>query len=301
MAVLTAQGIARLAIPLLTRSIVLPRTVTLAPVSGFTPPNGETITVRVRTPRSARTQSSAGASITYDDQNEVGVDVALTHLYDAYHVTDEDMSLSIEDFGAQITAPQVASIATGAEDEIATAMNDLTLDGTIEFAATEDADDTKAVILAARQQLTENLVPLGDRWCAVSPSIATRVLNVPDFTKVNESGADGALRDAIIGRVFGFTFVETPGLDDDTAVFYHRSGFVMANKKPADPRGAVESFALSADGFNIRQIFQYDPDVLSDASVLSTFAGASVVHESVDSSSVEEVTRAIAVGVASGS
>jgi hypothetical protein len=296
MAVLTAQGIARIAIPLLTRSIVLPRTVTMSPVSGFAPPNGETVTVRVRTPRTARTQASAGASITYDDQNEVAVPVTLSHLYDAYHVTDEDLTLTLENFAEQITAPQVASIATAAEDTIATAMNALSADGTIEFAASASAADTKSTILAARQALSEALVPAGDRWAAVSPSIATRVLEVEEFTKVNESGSASALRDAVIGRVFGFTFVESPALTDDTALFYHRSGIVMANKKPADPRGATESFALAADGFNIRQIFQYDPDVLSDASVLSTFAGASVVFED---ESETEFDRVIKVGVGS--
>ncbi len=296
MALLTAQGIARVAIPLLRRSLVLARTVTMVPIPGFAPPNGETVTVRVRTPRTARKQTTRGAAITYDDQDEVGVDVTLAHIYDAYHITDEELSFDLEDFATQITEPQTVSVATGAEDELADAMNALEADAEIEFAATADVDDTKAVILAARQAITEGLVPAGMRYAAVSPSIATRILSVPDFVKVNESGSPSALRDAIIGRLSGFTFVESPGLDDDTAVFYHRSGFVLGNKQPAAPRGATSSAGVISEGLAIRQIFQYDPDVLSDASVLSTFAGASVVYE--DESETDH-PRSIKVGVAS--
>lgn len=299
MAVLTAQGIARVAIPLLTRSLSLVRTATMVPVSGFSPPNGETVTVRVRKPRSARTQSTAGASITYDDQNEVAVNVTLSHLYDAYHVTDEDLSLALEDFASQITAPQVASIATGAEDELATAMNNLSVNSSIEFAATATDADTRSTLLAAREWLGENDVPAGNRWLAVSPSIATRILEVDEFTKVNEAGSDSALRDAVIGRLFGFTVVESNGLTTDTAVAYHQSGFVFASKKPADPRGANESFAIASEGVNIRQIFQYDPDVLSDASVLSTFAGAAAVHDEDSPASENDYPRIVKIGVGS--
>jgi hypothetical protein len=297
MALLTAQGIARIAIPLLTRSLQLVRTVTMVPQAGFTGPNGETIDVRVRLPRTARTQASPGASITYDDQNEVGVLVTLAHLYDAYHVTDEDLSLNLEDFASQITEPQVASIATAAEDEVADVMNNLTAD--LSFAASESESDTVDTILAAREALGEADVPAGDRWLAVSPTIATRLLNVEKFTKVNESGGESALRDAMLGRIYGFNVVESNGLTADTAVAYHRSGFVFATKKPADPRGANESFALSQAGINIRQIFQYDPDVLSDASVLSTFAGAAAVFEDADDSSPADRFRSVAIDVAS--
>lgn len=297
MAVLTAQGIARVAIPLITRSLVLGRTVTMVPATGFSGPNGETITVRVRKPRSARTQGTAGSSITYDDQNEVAVEVTLSHLYDAYHVTDEDLSLNLEDFASQISAPQAASVATGAEDALATAMNDLAVDD--EFDASATAADTKATILAARETLGEADVPAGDRFLAVAPSIATRLLSLDELIRVDASGADSALRDAIIGRYLGFTVVESNGLTTDTAVAYHRSGFVWANKLPSTPRGANETATVNRDGVNIRQIFQYDPDVLSDASVLSTFAGASIVYEDPDDSSPADAERFVKIGTAS--
>lgn len=279
MAVLTAQGIANVAIPLLSRSLVLPRTVTMVPAAGFTGPNGETVTVRVRKPRSARTQATAGSAITYDDQNEIPVDVSLSHLYDAYHITDEDLTYSLEDYAAQITAPQVASVAEGAEETLYTAMNNLTADAS--FALTASAADTRGAIEVARETLSTNKIPASNRWLACAPDIITRILGVDEFVRADAlgDGRSSALRDAIVGRVLGFNVVEAVGLDVGTAVAYHQSGFVFATKRPADPRGATETATATADGITMRQVFQYDPDVLSDASVLSTFAGAAAVFE----------------------
>lgn len=284
MAFLTAQGIARVAIPLISRNLVLPRTFTMVPAAGFTGPNGETVGVRVRGPRTARTQATAGAAITYDDQNEFEVLVTLDHLYDALHVTDEELDLELEDFASQVTEPQVKSVAEGAEETAYTVMNALAADGTIQFALSETADDTDDVVKQLRERLSSNKVPSGNRWLAVAPDIYTRLLGVDKFVRADATG-DGpssALRDARVGSIYGFQVVEAVGLDTGTAVAYHKSGFVFASKKPADPRGATETAAISDQGINIRQIFQYDPDVLSDASVLSTYAGTSAVLEDGD-------------------
>lgn len=299
MAFLTAQGIARVAIPLLSRNLVLPRTFTMVPATGFAGPNGETIGVRVRGPRTARTQATPGAAITYDDQNEFEVLVTLSHLYDALHITDEEASLELEDFASQVTQPQVKSVAEGAEDTAYTVMNALAADGTIEFALTETSDDTDSVVKALREQLSVNKVPASNRWLACAPDIYSRLLGVDKFVRADAAG-DGrssALRDAIVGRIYGFNVVEAVGLDTGTAVAYHESGFVFASKKPADPTGATESAAISDQGINIRQIFQYDPDVLSDASVLSTFGGTAAVLEDGDGGTDND--RFIKVGTSS--
>ena len=271
----TAGQVSRLAVGLLTRSLVLPMTVLRNSSGDFAGDNGDSVTIRVPVPGAARTQASAGASITYDDITEVPVTLSLSHLYHATKIADEQLSLELVDFGQQVTQIQTAAVATGAEDELAGAMNDIASDD--EFALTASEDDTEGVILGARQTLSEANVPSGDRFFAVSPDIATRVLSVPKFVRVNESGDDSALREAIIGRLYGFTFVESNGLTPGTAVAYHRTGFAMANRIPVPPRGAGDSASASSGGIGLRQIFQYDPNVLSDASVVSTFAGAAVV------------------------
>jgi hypothetical protein len=279
MAVLTAQGISRVALALLVRRLALPRTATMIPGEEFAGSNGDTITVRVPQPNAARTQAAAGDPLVADDVSEVPVDVTLSHLYSLKNVSDQELTLQLEDFARQITRVQVAAVAIGAEDEVAGAMNAQTADGTIEFALAADPDDTKAIILAARQALGEADVPPDGRFFAVSPDIATRVLSVPEFTKVNEAGSDDALRRAVIGNLYGFTFVESNGLDAGTAAAYHTSGVAFGVRAPVAPRGAVESATINEQGVALRQVFQYSPAIASDQSLVSTFAGAAIVAE----------------------
>jgi len=275
-AVLTAKGISSVAVELLTRSLVLPMTVARIPGGEYSGPNGGTITVRVPQPSTARTQASRGATITYDDVTEVPVDVTLSHLYHAKLVSDEELSLDLVNFGTQVTRVQVQAVAAAAEDTLATAMNGLTADLTI----AADGSDIEAKILEAREMLGRNNVPADNRYLAVSPEVATFLLALPNLSQVDQSGSPSALRDAVIGRYRGFTVVESSALTAGTAVAYHSSGFAFANRLPVTPRGANETATAQAGGIGLRQIFQYVPDKLSDASVVSTFAGAAVVTDS---------------------
>lgn len=268
----TAGRVSALAIPLLSRQLVLPMTVARISGGEYAGDNGDTVTVRVPVPGAARNRADDNGGITYDDISEASVTVQLEHLYHATRVSDEELSLELVDFATQVTAVQVDAVARGAEDTLAAVMNAVVAD--------DDAVDPlelEEAILEGRESLTKNDVPAGDRYIAHGPEVTTALLAIDKFVRVNESGDDGALRDATVGRLYGFTFVESNALDANSAVAYHRTGFAMANRAPVAPRGANDTATATAGGLSLRQIFQYAPDVLSDASVLSTFAGSNVV------------------------
>lgn len=275
---LTAKQISRLAVALLNRSIVLPNTVSKIPGAEYGGPNGGTVTVMVPTPLAAREQVTPGTQITWDDVAETPVDVAVKHLYSAVKVTDEDLTLKLADYGRQVGMNQVQAVARKAEDQIAAAMNALAADAS--FASTATDADTEAWILAARQALSEADVPAGDRWFAVSPDIATRVLSVDNFTRADLSGSDTALREGTLGRIYGFTFVESNALTPGTAVAYHRSGFTWANFPPTgvSSQDGVDIATATEGGVSLRTAIQWLPDFLSKGSVVQTFAGAAVVE-----------------------
>lgn len=270
---LTAQRISSLAVELLTRQIVLPGTVSRISGTEFAGDNGDTVTLRVQQPGTARKQLTPGAAITYDDITEVPVEVSLTHLYHATKVTDEALSMTIQNFGSQVTRIQTDAVARGAEDELADVMNGLLSDVSI----ATNGSNIRATFLDAREALSVNDVPTGDRWVAISPSITTMLLNLAELTQVDMSGTAQGLRDAVVGRYLGFNIVETNALDAGKAVFYHRTGFAFTMLPPAVPRGAADSAITNEKGIGLRQIFQYDPDHLTDRSVVSTFAGAGLV------------------------
>lgn len=274
---LTAQQISRLAVELLNRTLMLPNTISKIPGAEYAGPNGGTVTVMVPTPLVAREQATPGAQITWDDVAETPVDVSVKHLYSAVKVTDEELTMSLVDYGRQVGANQVQAVATKAEDQVAAAMNAVAADDS--FAATADPDDTKAMLLAARAALSGANVPASDRYFAVSPDIATRVLSVPEFTRVDESGSGSALREGTIGRLYGFTFVESNALTAGTALAYHRSAFTWANFPPAGTtsQDGVDIATATAGGVSMRTAIQWLPDFLSKGSVVQTFAGAALV------------------------
>lgn len=281
MALVTAARVSRLAVQLLTRSIVLPGTVERIPGSEFAGDNGDTVTVRVRQPRTAKKQINPGDPITIDSISEVPVNVTLSHLYDAVNITDQELSMDIVDFGRQVTEPQTRAVAIGAEDELAVAMNNVVADDSLDLTPAIGTLETETdrAIKQARESLSEADVPAGGRFLACAPDFITLLLGVEKFVRADAlgDGRSSALRDAVMGRIYGFTVVESNGITSGSAVAYHRSGFVFTTRTPVVPRGVNASATSTEDGIGLRHIFQYQPSNLRDQSVLTTFAGASVV------------------------
>lgn len=286
MAVLTAEGIAGVALELLSRKIVLPKTVTMIAPGDFTGPNGGTITVRVPQPSASRTQASPGSALTADDVSEIPVNVSLGHVYHLKNITDQEMSYSIEDYARQVTLPQTEAVAAGCEAVLAAVMNGLAVEGnTYTFDTSAPSPDeetvTRNVLLAARKFLSDNDAPHTDRWLACGTTIYNRIIKLLNPTTIafDNAVAGDALREAMVGRIYGFNVFESPSLDATEAVAYHKSAFVMAVKAPVNPRGATMSAATSGQGLALRQVFQYDATSASDQSLISTFVGAAAVYE----------------------
>jgi hypothetical protein len=277
---LTAAQISGLAVQLLNRSLMLPNTISKIPGAEYAGPNGGTVTVMVPTPLAAREQVTPGTQITWDDVTQTPVDVAVKHLYSAVKVTDEELTMSLADYGRDVLMNQVTAVATKAEDQIAAAMNAVAVEDS--FAASATDADTIATLLGARQALTAANVPPGDRFLAVSADVATRILTLEGLIRADASGSDSALREGTIGRIFGFTVVESNALTAGTALAYHRSGFTWANFPPSgvSSQEGVDIATSTAGGVSLRTAIQWLPDFLSKGSVVQTFAGAAQVQAS---------------------
>ncbi|WP_187974037.1 hypothetical protein [Corynebacterium poyangense] len=115
------------------------------------------------------------------------------------------------------------------------------------------------------------------RYLVVGSGWAGALLSQPNLFKVNEAGTDGLLRDATLGRLYGFTVVEDYAIDPYAAYALQRDAVTLATRVPVAPRGAAFSSTASADGFTLRYLHDYDPDHLQDRAVIDIFAGASVL------------------------
>jgi hypothetical protein len=291
MPLLTSAPISELGVELLRRSLVLVNTVSRIPTAEYAGPSGGTVTLRVPQPRAAREQVTPGAAITYDAADEAAVDVTLKHFYNAVLVSDEDLSLTLEDFGRQLLLPAVQAVADASEDTIAAVMNGLTADAGVKWAAAANPDADTQTILKAREKMTVAGVPAGLRYMAVAPNIATRLLSVPTFVQADRRGATTALEQAVIGMVYGITFVESAAIATGSAIAYHSSGFAFGNAAPVAPGGGADSTNALDGGVSLRHVLAFDPGRLATASVVSAFAGAAVVPENTAGTTIKRAIK----------
>jgi hypothetical protein len=268
--------IASVSLAALAREIVLPSTVYRSADADYSGRTGDTVTVRKPASLTARVLANRDSAITIDDIEETGVPVALnTHIYSAASITDEETEFSIEDFVAQVAAPQIRAVAEMAENVLADEFNGLS--GDVEVAA--DGSDVLAKIAEAVEGLNTANVPFQGRYLAVSPSFQTHLLKTDLLLKLNEAGSDSALRSATVGQLFGLQVVTANALDAGTAVAYHRDAFALVTRAPRVPQGVATGASQTYQGISMRWIMDYDTAYLRDRSVLSMFAGATVLDE----------------------
>lgn len=278
---LTAERITRTALALLRREIVLPRLVWAQAEADFRGAKDDTVTLRVPAVLTARDygmRNDRTNPIVIDDLAELSVDVTLTSQpYSAVAITDEQLTLDIADFGAQVLDPQIRAVAEKLEDTIAGALAaaDVPVDSEIEF---DDANPVRTA-LEARRVLNINNVPMSERVLLLGANLEIEFLDDDRIIRVDASGNDSALRDATIGRVAGFTVLTSNAIDPDAGYAFHRTAIAFANMAPVVPDGATMGESRNVAGLAMRWLRDYDPTRLQDRSVVSAFAGASSVDD----------------------
>lgn len=259
----------------------LPRTVRQDFSSEFVAGRGQT--VNVRKPISAGTahtytaaDRAARTAITFNDLTETWVPVTMdTQVYNAIRLPDDFATFNLESLERQVLVPQAESVVDELTSPLIDEMEAIASGTGLEIAA--DGANALTVVTKARRVLNDRKVPFADRYLAVGTGVAERLLNLKELTSVAESGADGALREGIIGRLRGFTVVEDPALADDFGVAYHRDAFAHVTRPSRQPEGAAKSATVAQDGFALRWIQHYNPLQLEDQSVVDTFVGATTL------------------------
>ncbi|MCU1500577.1 MAG: hypothetical protein JWM47_4530 [Acidimicrobiales bacterium] len=285
---LKAERIVAQGLGLLQRELVLPRLVQRFGQSDFVGAKDDTINVRVPAILQAREYEwrTRTSPIVVDELEELSIPVSLdTHIYSAIGVTDEELTLDIADWGAQVATPQIRAVAEKLEASVANVMANANFAHSVEYAppASPDGDDLSfyAALVGAKKELDLENVPLAGRIVLLGANVAAAALLSPHLVKVNEAGGDSALRDASLGRIAGFDIYTSNSIDADFAVAFHPTAFAFANVAPVVPsgaRGATDAYA----GLAMRWIRDYDSDYLRDRSVYSSFAGAASVEDGRD-------------------
>jgi len=275
-----AAQIVQAAALLLQREIVLPRLVWTQPDANFKGALNDTVTLRVPAVLAARTRTlRAAAALVADTLTETSVPIVLdTHVYSLLNITDEELTLDIADFAAQVLAPQMRAVAEGMENSIVDALEGANEADTISM----DDDAPYDTLVDAGRILNDNNVPRNGRVLVMGSGIESVILKSDKFSKVNESGTSDALRDATITRAAGFTLVGSNAVDPWTAYAMDQYAVAFANVAPALPEGATMKSRVSTAGLALRYIRDYNPTNSTgpvDRSLVDAFVGAASVEQ----------------------
>lgn len=282
-----AEKVVRTSLGLLEREVVLPGLVWRDAGGDFRGAKNDVITIKLPAYMKARRRTlRSGTQRTKDNLQQRSVDVRLDiDLYNDIAITDEELTLDVENYDADVLQAPMAGLARGIEDELVTEMESAPYAVTVAFDETKPHD----TLVDARQALNDARVPAGGRFVAVGSEIEARLLKDPQFIHADKSGdsANSALREATLGRIAGFTVVSVPGFHPRRAVAAHTTAFVLAQRAPIVPAGAPWGASESWESFAMRVVRVFDPDEVEDRAIFDTWCGTDIVP---DYGEINEVT-----------
>lgn len=273
----------------------LPRTVRQDFSQEFVAGRGQT--VNVLGPVSAGTAKvytkanrDARDAIQFNELDQAWFPVTLEdQIYNAIRLPDDFATFTLTDLTRQVLVPQAESIVDALATPLIAEMTAIATDASIPAVAA-DGSNIMEVLIKTRQVLNSRHIPTEGRVFAVGADIEAAILMLPQLQKVNEAGTSEVLRNATIGRLFGFTIVADPALPADFAIGYHRDAFAHVTRPSRQPEGAAKSATVAQDGYALRWIQHYNPLQLEDQSVVDTFYGATTL----------DANRAVSVTLATG-
>lgn len=317
---LKPSTIARATVGLLFRELTVARTVWTDAIDPgeFTGTLDDTVTMKVPARRVARKRTlRAGTPIVNDTSTEFGVPVKLdTDVYNGAPITDEELTLDITDFAAQVLSPQVRAVVEGVDDEVIDEIEnadypvDMIVDPTDSEFVVSGSTDWYFAALRARNLLNKNHVPQDGRTLLIGSDVEEQIMRSDRFVRFDSrgSGAESALEGATIGRIAGFDVVLSTEVSDDAAYAYHRTAFVLATRAPRVPQGATMAQVRSANvgmgasqfynGLSVRWLMDYDYTNTTDRSLVNTWVGTATVEDPdapQNPASTKSLMRAVAI------
>lgn len=221
---------------------------------------GDTITIRKPVTFEAKEFVTA-TGIEIQDATEGSATVTLDkHLDVSFEVTSKELTLEIDDFSQRFIVPAMQSFGQKIDEYLVSLYSDI-----INTAGAEVVTIGIPHIIAARKALNENGVSLADRSFVVDPSTEADLLNLEAFYNASVIGDEGtALRDANMGRKWGFNFYMDQNIKTDTSIIqnlaFHKNAFALVTRPLALPNGVAEENAaiINYDGFGVRVVYGYD-------------------------------------------
>lgn len=223
----------------------------------FTGQQGDTITVRRPATFTANEFDRATGTVV-QDINETSFTVAMDTLLDvSFALTTEQATLDIDEWAVRVGRPAAEALLAKIETDVLTALlsttNEIGTDGT------PSTDPT--ILVDAGKVLNDNKVPQSERYTALTTTVGANFTKDPLFHQADQRGDTEGIRDASIGRKFGFDNMTTTNMPaGGDSVAYHRTATSLVFRTPEPPEGVAPNQVevMEHRGFGLRVVKAYD-------------------------------------------
>jgi hypothetical protein len=189
----------------------------------------------------------------------------------AFAVDDVDRVQAAGSF-EPVTAAAGSALSEDAETYVITQMS--TNGTSVSTAAIADAAAAYASVLNMRKALSKAKVPSAGRYLLVNPEFSALLLGSDSkLSSVDSAGSDGELRNGVLGRLLGFTVLESPLLVNSNraaAIGYHGASVGHVSQISKTEAGRQE--LAFAD--YVKSLHVYGSKVLRATSVQTHLAAA---------------------------
>lgn len=270
---ITPSVIARMGIATLYNDAVLAPLVWRDFDSDFRGKQGDAVTIRKPATFTAEA-FDRNSGVTYQDATEDSATLTLSTLANvSFRVTDEQWTLDVSDFRAQLLQPAMEAIIQKVDGDIAEKLVDV---GEANATSTWTSSSPRTVFTGetgAKAKLSRAKMPTSERYAVFSSEAAGVMLSDELFIAADKSGSTDGLREASIGKAFGFETYESQVLgygsgDKGQAdgVAFHKSAVILAVRPLDKPRGlpADQVAVESHKGLSLRVTYDYNHQYKQD-------------------------------------
>jgi len=216
--------------------------------------------------------------ITVQDLTETTGTVTLDTILDvSIELTDEELSLDIEDLSRQYLQPAGIALAQGIDKAVLAVLAGAGITQTVGTNGTTPTDPT--ILVDAGKLLRDQNVPLGSNTYAILTTAAgAEFMKDPLFHAADQRGDTEGLREASIGRKFAFdNYISTNLPSGGESVAFHQTAVSLVTRTLAPPRGGASSSVFSYDGFGLRLVEGYDMDKKKNILSLDCLLGVDIM------------------------
>ena len=275
--ILTPDIIAREALMVLRNNAVMANLVHRDYSGDFVGAVGDTITVRK--PATFVANEYDGSKITVQDATETGVEVKMDkHLDVSFAVTSKQMTMDIADFSKQLLVPAMQAFADKVDKYLIALEAEATSRHPHSSGAVAPAD-----MIAVRKFLTEKAAPLADRRFIVGATAEADLLGSELFVSAEKVGDTAALREASLGRKFGFDCYVDQNIAKNgnytPSIAFHKNAMALVTRPLALPQGAAKAAIMNYDGFGLRVVYGYDMNTKTDTISIDMLCGVKLLDD----------------------